>query len=477
MGPAYKRLPSPVPVPAQPHGRHRSGRRWSAVSRRSPVCTRWAWASASSAAATIEARPRSCGRRGRRCPGRCRRSRRRRRSGIATRSPVTGRHLRRGAVHRRRPIPRPWPARAAEPVSRRRSPPPTPRSADVARIVIDPVTRVGGHLRVEVDVAVGAVTEAPGSPPRCSGTSSPSFAAATRGTPGCSRSASAGPAPACTRSRRSARWRTPSASRSRRTPGWCATCSPPRSSSATTSSASTRRRARTGWTRKSRSNADPAATSRLARRRSLWPQSGATYFSGVRDRLAAVDRARTSPACSANGCWGHPAYRLSPGAEPPAAGPPARGARLAARRSCGSTPSSAARTRTRRRTSSAAWPWRRRGAARPPPVNREHPQVPDRNCADRPERRTGSTMIEVCSRGPRPSSTRCSLPDVRLLAGAYPEWAQRSVPAPGSYLAVRRLPAATAARTPPCSCRAAASRAATCSQCSRGGPGRASPRP
>jgi Ni,Fe-hydrogenase I large subunit len=57
--------------------------------------------------------------------------------------------------------------------------------------------------------------------------------------------------------------------------------------------------------------ADPAATSRLARSLSNWPQASPEYFGGVRDRLAAtIEGGQAGPW--ANGYWGHPAYRLSP---------------------------------------------------------------------------------------------------------------------------------------------------------------------
>lgn len=60
--------------------------------------------------------------------------------------------------------------------------------------------------------------------------------------------------------------------------------------------------------------ADPNATSRLARSLSDWPKSSITYFTEVRDRLAKmVDSGQLGPF--ANGYWGHPAYRLSPEAD------------------------------------------------------------------------------------------------------------------------------------------------------------------
>ena len=57
--------------------------------------------------------------------------------------------------------------------------------------------------------------------------------------------------------------------------------------------------------------ADPAATSTLARSLGSWPQSSPDYFGGVRDRLAA-EIADGRGGLYANGYWGHPAYRLSP---------------------------------------------------------------------------------------------------------------------------------------------------------------------
>ncbi len=58
-------------------------------------------------------------------------------------------------------------------------------------------------------------------------------------------------------------------------------------------------------------DADPAKTSTLAQSISDWPLSSATYFSGVRDRIKAfVERGQLG--IFANGYWGHPAYRLPP---------------------------------------------------------------------------------------------------------------------------------------------------------------------
>jgi hydrogenase large subunit len=58
-------------------------------------------------------------------------------------------------------------------------------------------------------------------------------------------------------------------------------------------------------------SADPKKTASLAQSISDWPLSGTAYFTGVRDRLKAfVSRGQLGPF--ANAYWGHPAYRLPP---------------------------------------------------------------------------------------------------------------------------------------------------------------------
>jgi Ni,Fe-hydrogenase I large subunit len=58
-------------------------------------------------------------------------------------------------------------------------------------------------------------------------------------------------------------------------------------------------------------SADPAKTATLAQSISDWPLSSPKYFGGVRDRIKAfVDRGQLGPF--ANAYWGHPAYRLPP---------------------------------------------------------------------------------------------------------------------------------------------------------------------
>jgi len=58
-------------------------------------------------------------------------------------------------------------------------------------------------------------------------------------------------------------------------------------------------------------DADPAATAQLAQSISDWPKSSATYFKGIRDRVASfVATGQLGPF--ANAYWGHSAYKLPP---------------------------------------------------------------------------------------------------------------------------------------------------------------------
>ena len=58
-------------------------------------------------------------------------------------------------------------------------------------------------------------------------------------------------------------------------------------------------------------SADPAKTASLAQSISDWPLSSPTYFAGVKNRIKAfVDQGQLGPF--ANAYWGHPAYKLPP---------------------------------------------------------------------------------------------------------------------------------------------------------------------
>ena len=57
--------------------------------------------------------------------------------------------------------------------------------------------------------------------------------------------------------------------------------------------------------------ADPTKTAALAASLSEWPLNSPTYFKGVREKLTAfVNKGRLGPF--ANAYWGHPAYKLPP---------------------------------------------------------------------------------------------------------------------------------------------------------------------
>lgn len=57
--------------------------------------------------------------------------------------------------------------------------------------------------------------------------------------------------------------------------------------------------------------ADPAKTSKLAQSISEWPKSSTTYFKGVQDRVKTLVASKQLSLFS-SGYWGHPAYRLPP---------------------------------------------------------------------------------------------------------------------------------------------------------------------
>jgi Ni,Fe-hydrogenase I large subunit len=57
--------------------------------------------------------------------------------------------------------------------------------------------------------------------------------------------------------------------------------------------------------------ADPAKTSQLAQSISEWPKSSTTYFKGVQDRVKTLVESRQLSLFT-SGYWGHPAYRLPP---------------------------------------------------------------------------------------------------------------------------------------------------------------------
>ncbi len=58
-------------------------------------------------------------------------------------------------------------------------------------------------------------------------------------------------------------------------------------------------------------NADPAATSTVQKSISSWPNNSTAYFQGIKDRLQTFVNSGQL-GLFANGYWGHPAYKLSP---------------------------------------------------------------------------------------------------------------------------------------------------------------------
>jgi hydrogenase large subunit len=180
----------------------------------------------------------------------------------------------------------------------------------MARLVIDPITRIGGHLRVEVEVSAGTVTDA-----WSSGTTFRGMESILRG-----------------RDPRDA-WLL-----AQRVCGACTGVHAVASVRAVEDAlgvgipknARLLRNILAGsqylqdhivhfyhlqaldWVDVvAATKADPAATSALARSISEWPESSTAYFASVRDRLAGfLASGRSGPF--ANGYWGHPAYTLPP---------------------------------------------------------------------------------------------------------------------------------------------------------------------
>ncbi len=300
----------------------------------------------------------------------------------------------------------------------------------MARIAIDPVTRAGGHLRVEVDLAGGAVAEA-----WASATMLRDLESVLRG--------------------RDARDAWLLADRI------CGTCTgvhalasvravenalgieiPTNARLVRNVLAATQlvrdhvlgfyQAQGPDWVdAKSALTADPVATSRLARATSAWPKSSSQYFAGVRDRLATVIESE-QPGMFANGAWGHPAYQLTP----------EQNLLLLAhlletldwQRSLMRIHALLGGKDPHPQTylvggMALAPPW----GGPPPPVNRGHPRVPDHE-APIALSEAGIAMIDGLISDARTFVEQVFVPDVRLLAEAYPEWGALGV-GTGDYLA------------------------------------------
>jgi hydrogenase large subunit len=177
--------------------------------------------------------------------------------------------------------------------------------------------------------------------------------------------------------------------------------------------------------------ADPVATSKLARQTSQWPQSASEYFKGVRDRLAAVIES-DQPGMFANGPWGHPAYRLTP----------EQNLLLLAhmlealdwQRSLMRIHALLGGKDPHPQTylvggMALAPPW----GGPTPPIGREHPQVPDPN-APIALSEAGIAMIAGLITDARTFVEQVFVPDVRIVANAYADWGRLGA-GTGDYLA------------------------------------------
>ena len=182
--------------------------------------------------------------------------------------------------------------------------------------------------------------------------------------------------------------------------------------------------------------ADPAATAALGRSISNWPTSTPASLKAVQARLAAALSGGTSGPFTSP--WaGHPAYRLTP----------EQSLLLLAH-------------------ALEAFDWQRDfmrviallggkdphpqtylvgGMALAPPwggpaarQNREHPALPGRN-APNPLSADGLTLLDDAMGTASAFVSQVFVPDVRLLAGAYPEWGSLGT-GPGNYLSWGDLP-------------------------------------
>ena len=222
------------------------------------------------------------------------------------------------------------------------------------KVVVDPITRIEGHLRIEAQAENGKITKAWASSTQFRGIETimqgrdprDAWAFTQRICGVCT----VVHAVASCRAVEDALDITDPAQRQRSSATWSTGCS----SSRTTSSTSTTCTRSTGWTWSAPSRPTRPARPRSRRRISPWPNNSATHFAEVQDRVKKFVGQRPAR---------HLHQRLlgPPGLQAPARGQPhgggalPRGARLAARRDPAPHRSSAARTRTR--TSwSAAWP-------------------------------------------------------------------------------------------------------------------------
>jgi Ni,Fe-hydrogenase I large subunit len=180
----------------------------------------------------------------------------------------------------------------------------------VTRIAIDPVTRIGGHLRIEVEVANGGVTDAwssgtmyrgierilKGRDPRDAWLLAQRVCGVCTGAHALASVRAVENAVGVTIPKNARLIRNLIAG----------------SASAQDHVVQFYQQGALDWVDAvSALAADPAATSKLARSLSDWPASSTSYFEATKARLATlVGSGQLGPF--ANGYWGHPAYRLLP---------------------------------------------------------------------------------------------------------------------------------------------------------------------
>jgi Ni,Fe-hydrogenase I large subunit len=182
--------------------------------------------------------------------------------------------------------------------------------------------------------------------------------------------------------------------------------------------------------------ADPVATSRLARTMSAWPSSSPDDFRAVRDRLAAtVGSSQPGPFAPA---WpGHPAYRLSP--EQSLLLVAHMLDALAWQRDFMRLHTLLSGKEAHPQTflvggMALAPTWGGPTVA----ATRQHPQVPDRN-APQALSDEGIALMRTIVRDARTFANQVVLPDTTLLLEAYPEWATIGA-GPGNYLCAGEFP-------------------------------------
>jgi hydrogenase large subunit len=182
--------------------------------------------------------------------------------------------------------------------------------------------------------------------------------------------------------------------------------------------------------------ADPVATSRLATANSAWPNSGSTYFRDVRDRVAAaVTSGQPGPFASA---WpDHPAYRLTPEQSLLLVAHMLQAFEWQADFSRIQTLLSGKEAHPQTYLvggMSLAPPWGGPTASK----TRQHPQVPDRS-APVALSDAGIDLMRGLVNDARTFVDQVFVPDISMLVAAYPEWVALGS-GPGSYLACGEFP-------------------------------------